>query len=305
MKGVVFEIERWSISDGPGTRTVVFLKGCPLRCQWCSNPESQSAVPQIGIFTAKCIQCNHCQDACERGVAIPAKEGGFIADGACTMCGSCVEVCPTKSRRWMGEEMSPEAVLDKIKKDMVFYRKSFGGVTFSGGEPLTQPKFLKKIIQGCQRVGIRTAIETCGAFNWKAAESTIGLIDFVMFDIKHMDSHRHREFTGSGNESILENAKRISALGIPMMVRIPVIPTVNDSFDNIRATAQFVRDHLPSATGIEALPYHKLGLTKYAALGLNYPLHDIDTPDTLQMETIRDIITSSGVKVITVDTDYL
>lgn len=304
MKGVVFEIERWSLSDGPGTRTVVFLKGCPLRCQWCSNPESQSPKPQIGIFTAKCIGCEKCQEACPIDLARPAKSGGFGVGGTCLSCGECVESCPSRSRRWMGEEMTPEDVLKKIRKDMIFYRKSAGGVTFSGGEPLTQPIFLREILEGCRKLGIHTSVETCGAFNWAAAKDTVSLLDFVMFDLKHMNADHHTKYTGASNKKIMENAKKIAGLEIPMVIRIPVIPSFNDSTDNIRATAKFVRDHLPSAVGIEPLPYHKLGLTKYAALGLEYKLHHIESPSDTGMGKIQDLIRTQGVPVITVDSGY-
>lgn len=303
-EGVVFEIERWSISDGPGTRTVVFLKGCPLTCRWCSNPESQSPRPQIGVFTAKCIQCNYCRDACRQTAAVAAVDGGFDPGRVCILCGDCVSACPTRSRRWMGEKMTPDAVLSRIKKDMIFYRKSFGGVTFSGGEPLGQPDFLSSVLKGCRRIGIHTAVETCGAFSRHSAVEAVKLLDMALFDIKQMDSRRHRELTGADNGTILDNARWISSLGIPMVIRIPVIPGLNDDFNNIRATARFVRDRLPSAWGIEPLPYHRLGVSKYAALGLEYPMDDTPPPDALQMKTVREIITSEGVKVITADTDY-
>ena len=303
MKGTIFEIERWSLSDGPGTRTVVFLKGCPLKCLWCSNPESQSARPQIGIFTAKCIECRKCEDACPEGTARPALQGGFAPESPCTVCGECVDACPARSRRWMGEEKTAAEIVDIIQKDMVFYRKSAGGVTFSGGEPLAQPEFLNQIIQGCRKIGIHTAVESCGAFNWKNAEETVSLLDFVMFDIKHMDPERHRALTGSSNKIILDNARRISATGVPMLIRIPVIPALNDSDANIAATIEFVKASLPSAVGIEPLPYHKLGLTKYAALGKEYTLNDLPelAPDT--MDKIRTMIASKGVACITSDTD--
>ncbi len=303
MKNIVIEIQRWSVSDGPGTRTVVFLKGCPLHCPWCANPESQDRLPQMGIFPARCVECQACARECPEGVAIPAKDGAF-ADARCTQCGQCIGVCHANARTWLGEEMSATQLVQIIKKDMVFYRKSSGGVTFSGGEPLTDPSFLKAVIERCQKLGIHAAIETCGFFSWESAEDTVRLADFVLFDIKHMDDQKHKEITGVGNQRILENAKKIARLDIPMVIRIPVIPSINDSNANITATAKFVRGHLPGAIGIEMLPYHKLGLSKYAALGVDYKLHHIKPPDDANLEMLHDLIIAEGVSCITADSGY-
>jgi len=303
MKNIVIEIQRWSVSDGPGTRTVIFFKGCPLHCPWCANPESQGRQPQIGIFPSRCVECRACARQCPEDVAIPAKDGAFTGD-LCLHCGECIKVCHAGARAWLGEEMTATRLIQIIKKDMVFYRKSSGGVTFSGGEPLTQPDFLKAVIEECQKLGIHVAIETCGFFSWESAEDTVRLADFVLFDIKHMDDKTHKAVTGVANKRILENAKKIAQLDIPMVIRIPVIPSINDSKENIKATAEFVRDHLPGASGIEILPYHRLGLSKYAALGLAYKLHHIEPPDDAHMEMLRDLITAEGVACITADSGY-
>lgn len=302
-KGMIIEIQRWSVSDGPGSRTVVFLKGCPLQCPWCANPESQAYQPQIGIFASRCVDCHACVRVCPGGVAIPAKEGAFSSDN-CTQCGQCTQVCHSNARSWMGEEMSVAEIMDIVKKDMVFYRKSFGGVTFSGGEPLTQPKFLKETLKECQKFGIHTALETCGYFNWEAAKGTVGLLDFIMFDLKHMDAVQHKTLTGVSNKRILENAEKMAGLGIPMVIRIPVIPSINDSRENIQATAEFVRDHLPGVLGIEILPYHRLGLIKYAALGLDYQLSRITPPEEGHIHGLQALITDSGVTCITADSSW-
>ena len=301
-KNIVTEIERWSVSDGPGTRTVVFLKGCLLQCPWCANPESRDHRPQIGIFPSRCVECRACERECPENVALPAKDGAF-SGGVCIQCGRCIDFCHSGARTWLGEEMSVAQVMQVIKKDMVFYRRSGGGVTFSGGEPLTQPDFLKAIITECRKLGIHTAIETCGFFGWESAEDTVRRVDFVLFDLKHMDDKQHKALTGVSNKRIHANAKKIAQLGIPMVVRIPVIPSINDSKENIKATTEFVRDYLPSALGIETLPYHQLGLNKYAALGLDYRLHHIEPPAEAHIKNLQSIISSSGVTCFTVD-DY-
>jgi pyruvate formate lyase activating enzyme len=303
IEGMVIEIQRWSVSDGPGARTVVFFKGCPLTCPWCANPESQDRRPQIGIFPSRCVACLACVRECPENVAIPAKAGAFSGDG-CTQCGQCIPTCHSNARSWMGEKMTVDQIIQTIKKDMVFYRHSFGGVTFSGGEPLIQADFLKAVITECQQLGIHTAVETCGAFNWEAAKEAIRLLDFVMFDLKHMDDDQHKRLTGSSNAIVLANAKNIAALGIPMVIRIPVIPSINDSPQNIRATAEFVRKALPGAMGIELLPYHKLGLIKYQALGMEYQLDDVAPPDDAHMAKLRRLVAAAGVPCITVDDGY-
>jgi len=291
------------MSDGPGTRTVIFLKGCPLHCPWCANPESQDRRPQIGIFPSRCVECRACVRECPECVVVPAKQGGF-ASSNCTQCGKCIAVCHSDARQWMGEEMSADEVVQLIKKDMVFYRRSFGGVTFSGGEPLIHPEFLKEMIQGCQNLGIHTAIETCGYFSWESARDTIREVDLVMFDIKHMHDDKHRSLTGGSNKRILENARSIDDLDVPMVIRIPIIPTINDSQENISATAKFVHHHLPNALGIEILPYHKLGLSKYNALGLTYQLNHIKPPEDAHMQVLRELIATEGVTCITADSGY-
>lgn len=304
MQGIIFETERWSLNDGPGTRTVVFLKGCPLRCQWCANPESQSSSPQIGIFTQKCIECQNCTNICKTKVARPALQGGFTQDTPCTSCGECIVSCPSRSRRWMGSEVSGNEIVEIIKKDSLFYRKSGGGVTFSGGEPFQQPDFLHEMLAGCKKAGIHTAVESCGVFSFAKIHKCIDLIDFILLDLKHMDGELHRNLTGSSNKIILENSIKLSTSGIPIVIRIPVIPTINDSAENIRATAVFVRDYLPTALGIEPLPYHRLGLTKYSALGMEYNLHNIPVPNEKDMDLIQKLINSEGIPCIGKDTGY-
>lgn len=234
---------------------------------------------------------------CPKGVALPALEGGFIDRSRCTGCGKCVLTCIHGARKMMGAEYTAREAVEKLKRDMVFYRASGGGVTFSGGEPTAQPAFLHDLASRCRVLGIDMAIETCGLFDWERVRETILMMNLVFFDIKHMDSAIHRRHTGAGNEDILKNAKRVSALGVPLVVRVPVIPEVNDSPGNIRSTALFVRENLSSCLGIELLPYHALGLYKYRALGRPYPLKDLKGPSDVKMHSLRKVI--HEVKVAT------
>ena len=298
--GTIIEIQRWSVADGPGSRTVVFLKGCPLHCPWCANPESQDHRPQIGLFPSRCVTCGACTRECPENIALPVMGGAFSKSG-CKQCGKCIPACHAEARSWMGRQMTVDQVIQTLKKDRVFYRRSQGGVTFSGGEPLTQPQFLESLVDACQQLGIHTAIETCGFFQWHTAEKVMRKIDLVMFDIKHMDTREHKKLTGVSNALILENAKMTAALGIPMIIRIPVIPSLNDSQQNIRATAEFVRKSLPGALGIELLPYHKLGLSKYEAIGADYPLDGIDPPDEAHMAELWHLVDGTGVALISAE----
>lgn len=297
--GVVSEIERWALDDGPGIRTLVFLKGCPLRCQWCANPESQIGERQIGILSQKCIDCGNCTAVCPNGVALAASQGGFKDRRLCAKCGKCIEACPSGAREWIGEYMSVDQVMDIIRKDMAFYRRSGGGVTFSGGEPLFQPDFLRHLLKRCNALGINTALETCGYFRWEASQDILRSVGLVFLDIKHMDQGMHEKVTGVSNKLILENAAKIARGNIPLVIRIPVVPSLNDSHGNIRATADFVRRELASAVGIQLLPYHRLGIMKYEALGLTYELDNIETSSEEEMALLREVISEAGVRSLT------
>lgn len=297
--GIVFELQRWSIHDGPGTRTVVFLKGCPLRCLWCSNPESQVRQPQLALVPTSCINCRTCVRVCPTGAALPASRGGFRDRSQCSQCGACVEACPAAARQWMGKRMSADEVMAIIERDTVFYRRSGGGVTFSGGEPLTQPVFLSHLLERSRAVGIHTALETSGYFRWRTGANIVRTADLVFLDLKHMDPAVHRKITGVSNELILRNAVEMSHAGVPLIIRIPVVPSLTDSAGNIRATAEFVAGKLASAKGIELLPYHELGKAKYAGLGLRYELDHVRAPLKESLDALGEIVARAGVPNLT------
>ena len=294
-EGIVFSIEGYAVHDGPGIRTLVFFKGCPLRCQWCDNPESQCKENQIFLITDRCIGCGQCVDMCSQNATTLSNGQLRVNRKLCTACGKCVETCYSGTRVLVGKRMTARAVLDQITKDLRFYRRSSGGVTLSGGEPLMQAKFARAILIGCRDRSIHTTVETSGYANWREAEAVLSNVDLVILDIKHMDSLTHRKFTGVPNELILENAKKISILNVPMIIRIPIIPGYNDSEANIEATAAYVTK-LSSVDKVELLTYHSLGAPKYLRLGLKYKLRNLRPPSNGHVEKFREIIASHGIE---------
>jgi pyruvate formate lyase activating enzyme len=265
--GRVFDVQRFSLHDGPGIRTVVFLKGCPLRCAWCANPESQRAAREIAWFENLCAGCGRCAAVCPQG-AVTMDEGRPLTDRRlCAACGECAAACARGARRLMGREVTVDEVMAEVRRDAPFFRRSGGGVTFSGGEPLAQPELRAECLRRCRRWGYHTAVETCGQARWEdvaaAAEST----DLFLYDLKQLDTARHAELTGAGNELILENLERLLGLGAVVTVRVPVVPGANDDRASLTALADFVARH-PGLRSVELLPYHPLGAHKYDALDL-------------------------------------
>lgn len=274
---MIFNIQKCSIHDGEGLRTTVFFKGCPLRCLWCSNPESQSYKKEIMEFPNKCIGCGACEKVCPES-AISVIDGEYRIDrNLCTKCFKCTDVCYAEAKEVVGEDMDVETLFKEINKDRLFYQRSGGGVTFSGGEPLTHPDFLAEIAKKCKINGINTSMETCGFGNYEKFKKALPYIDSMFIDVKHMDSDVHKKITGVGNEVILDNIRAISTHGIPIIIRTPVIPGYNDSIDNIEAIALFIKD-LQNVQGYELLPYHELGSSKYTSLGVPYELGDVASP---------------------------
>ncbi|HEY93534.1 MAG TPA: glycyl-radical enzyme activating protein [Dehalococcoidia bacterium] len=244
-KGIVFNIQHYSIHDGPGIRTSVFLKGCFLRCIWCQNPESQSLKPDLFYFEERCTGCGRCAATCPANAIEIIETKSYTDRGKCNGAGECIQVCPNDARNLMGKEMTAQEVFQKVKGDELFYKRSNGGVTLTGGEPLFQPDFSKNILLLCRQAGIHTAIETCGFADWEQFKDVLQYTDLVLFDLKHMNSEKHCEYTGIPNELILENVRKIHhELGIPIRARIPVIPGYNDSVQDIHEFAKFVVNEL-------------------------------------------------------------
>jgi pyruvate formate lyase activating enzyme len=296
VRGVVFDIQRYSLHDGPGLRTNVFLKGCGLSCQWCSNPEAKRPTPQIAFFERVCFLCQDCIPICPDG-AISLQDDRVHWDHArCSACGRCVEVCTAKAFTWIGKEMTAGSVIDEVLRDSAFYSGQ-GGLTLTGGEPAVQPEFARAILQLARQEGLHTAIETCGAVSWQNLESLLPYLDVVLFDMKHIDPETHRRFTGASNVSILENLRRTAASGVRMVVRVPLIPGFNTDEDTLRAMGKWIKG-IDGIHEIHVLAYHTLGRSKYKALNLAYPLEHLAPMHHEEAERWAGVLRAQGFEVL-------
>jgi len=293
VNGTIFNIEGYAVYDGPGIRTLVFLKGCPLRCLWCQNPEGQDPRTQLLFFPDDCIGCMRCVSVCPNGAVEQTDEKIVVKLDKCRRCFKCVEVCPVEARKRTAKFLTAEEVVEEVAKDRAFYRRSNGGVTLSGGEPLMQPDFTSEILRLCHERNIHTAIETAGFGAQDDFMKVLRYTDFIFFDIKHMDSKKHKAAVGVGNEKILENLKRVPK-NKTLVVRIPIVPGVNDSEKNILDTARCV-SKLKKVKKIELLPYNKLGVLKYERLGRPYLLPNVDRPKGEEMDKLKSIVEACGV----------
>jgi pyruvate formate lyase activating enzyme len=284
--GVVSNIQKYSIQDGPGIRTTVFLKGCPLDCWWCHNPEGRSPKFEIVVVETRCIRCGECVKACPHACspAVP-----------CELCGACVEACPTGARQAVGKRISVDDVFAEIVKDGIFYDESAGGVTFSGGEPLMQPHFLKGLLEKCRSKGIHTAIDTCGYAPAETLMALAPLVDLFLYDLKLMEEARHIEYTGVSNRLILENLKSLGQVHDNIWIRIPIIPGVNDTEDQLEALARFAAS-IPVVRRVNLLPYHTTGVAKFRRLGQAYRLADVRPPSAGFMEAAVEKFRAFGLK---------
>lgn len=296
--GVIFNIQRFSIHDGHGIRTLIFMKGCPLKCVWCCNPESQSFSEEILFVMKNCIGCGNCSKACPQKAIDPISIE--LDRHLCTACGICTRTCYANARKITGKRVTVDEIISEIEKDRIFYRNSQGGVTVGGGEPSSQPDFVASLLKECKRLNIHTAVETCGYGPWDKIKTVYEYSDQIFFDLKHMNAEEHIRLTGVSNSLILDNAKRVSSLNKEIIFRIPLIPNSNDNEQNILDTGKFVKSLMTLSNNIkiELLPYHGLGSDKYAWMDKEYALSHIKTPGTEIKQNYNNLLRCCGCNII-------
>ena len=295
MKGLLAEIKRLAVHDGPGIRTTLFLKGCSLACRWCHNPETISARPEIGLLRRKCIGCGRCVDVCAVG-AHELRDGTHLFDRSqCTACGKCVDACLPGALEYYGQEISVEGAVDAVLEDRTFYAHSGGGCTFSGGEPLLQAPFCAAVCERLRELGIHCAIDTSGAVPWESFETMLPQVDLFLYDLKLLDNHQHRECTGASNQLALENLRRLSSRDVPIEIRIPLIPGINDADRDLQAAGEFLHG-LANITRVQLLPYNGLARSKYEAIGRPDTMPDARTPDATAMARAAAVLRRSGLE---------
>lgn len=301
-KAFIFNVQKYNMYDGPGVRTIVFFKGCPLQCRWCSNPEGIKQKYQILFKRNSCIDCMACVKVCPAGVQVISRETGKhqVDNRAdCIGCRRCMEVCSRSALSVAGEKRTISELMELIEEDRSFYELSGGGVTLGGGEVLLQPEAAINLLAACKQEGINTAIETCGYAKRDVILKAAPYVDLFLFDIKHMDPERHLRLTGVRNEQILENLKELLHRRFPVKVRMPMLKGINDSREEIEAVIRFLtpyRDY-KNLKGVDLLPYHKLGVNKYSQLGWDYPIKGEVSLDEGDLSRIEGWIRECGLPV--------
>ena len=293
--GIIFDVKHFAVHDGPGIRTTIFLKGCPLKCLWCHSPESQSSRPEVAYYPNLCIGCGACVEACPHGAQTLGTPK--IIRERCQGVGRCAEECYAGATIIYGKEATVDDVLEEVDKDRLLYETSGGGLTLSGGEPAMQPVFASALLGAFKESGYHTALDTSGHTEGSAFERVLADADLVLYDLKHMDSFIHEELTGVPNGLILANLERAAGSGKTLVVRVPVIPGYNDSLENITAMADYLGG-LKGVESVELLPYHNLGAPKYLALGREYTLEGLRTPEPEELKGLGSLLEAEGLRVI-------
>ena len=295
-KGVVFDIQRFSVNDGPGIRSIVFLKGCPLSCLWCCNPESQRIEPDVMYDRKKCVGCGKCVRACRQG-AIGPEHPHWVDRKKCIGCGECVNVCPTGALTLKGEVSTVNEVIQVLRRDTHYCRKSGGGVTLSGGEPLTQWRFARELLKACKAQGWDTAMETTGLGSEEAIDAVIPYVDEVLLDCKSTDPEVHKRVTGVSNDVIRRNSAKIAAMANHVVLRVPTIPTVNASVEEFHRIAEFAKSL--NIDTVHVLPYHTLGESKYEMLGKAYEMgYEIKSLPREEAKIYQQVVQSHGLNCV-------
>ncbi len=297
--GCIYDIQRYSVHDGPGIRTLVFFKGCRLSCPWCANPESQQSAPELGYRAARCARCGTCRSVCRRE-AIDLSRDYIVDSGRCARCGDCVRVCPQEALVLFGRRMSIREVLAAAARDRSFYRRSGGGITVSGGEPVDQPAFLAGLLKACREAGFHTAVETSGFAGREVIRDVSPFVDLFLFDVKHMDAEKHARLCGVSNQGILDNLRElVTRLKKDVQIRVPVIPGFNDDFQHYQALLQMVCElgKGGNIAGVHLMPYHGMGEPKYRMLNREYPLNNEAPPSADMLKEVLGLFASRRIAV--------
>ncbi|UCF79784.1 MAG: glycyl-radical enzyme activating protein [Candidatus Eiseniibacteriota bacterium] len=292
--GTVFDIKKFSLHDGPGIRTTVFLKGCPLKCRWCHNPESQAPEPELVLRSGRCILCGECVSACTQGAVSRVNDSIVTNRHRCVACGACAAACYSGARETIGRPMTVEEVVEEVEQDLPFYEESGGGVTFSGGEPLLQAEFLLTALRACKERGIHTAVDTSGFCEWKTLSAVAEHVDLFLYDLRIMEDSKHREFTGVSNAGIIENLTLLSRGGHHITLRVPFVPGVSEDPENLAQMAAFAAG-LRHVGEVNVLAYHRMGVEKYARLQRVYELDETEPPSERRLEEAARIFREFGL----------
>lgn len=297
-RGWIFDIKRFAVHDGPGIRTAVFFKGCPLRCAWCHNPESIGRKVEVMYHPQRCVTCLACVEACPHGAQQVNAGGKRVYDRTrCDLALKCVDACYSGALEVVGKHVTVEYVMEQVREDASFYETSGGGVTLSGGEPLLQHEFATALLRQCKAEGFHTALDTSGQARWRIFEQVLPYVDLVLYDVKHMSAEHHKRFTGASNRLILENLQRLSDLGVPTEIRMVIVPTLNTAQEFIEAAGTFLAS-LQNVNGVRLLPYHRLAGSKYVGIGKLNTMPEVETPTEDQIREIAGWLNAYGLKTI-------